>query len=216
MTMPPSIERVAIMRFIHASGKTGVTSEQVREHTGLPTLVARMHIKNLVRLGDAISTPTDTRERRYTSALVRPPELSTARATGLQAIRSRPAERNIARITKAGDRSPNISAERRHMEEALRRQTEPRNSRFMSDLLGISRRTGRDLLGRMQRDGVAAIVGEDEQGVSLFLWADTWRNQPKNQRAEPVRNSNQPNGTTEYWRKFISQMMTPARQDAQA
>ena len=114
--------------------------------------------------------------------------------------------RNLAKITKLTERATNISEGRLIMEATLKAQTQPVTSSQLCALVDLPQKAATNYVARMCRDGVACVVGY-HKGASQYMWAETYRNQPKLQRAAPVRNSN----SAGY---YVPPDMTPVRPGA--
>jgi hypothetical protein len=59
----------------------------------------------------------------------------------------------------------------------------------------------------------ATIYNVSDNHIARYVHRDTWLRikAEKPQRVAPVRNSNQPLGSVDYWRKHLAWQNTPAR-----
>jgi hypothetical protein len=137
--------------------------------------------------------------------------------------------RDVARVSSITGRSGNISRSRLMVEEFVQaRRLQPCSITQAAQALQIDLKSTSKIMQRMVADGLAVKV--DTNGAqALYVWhtqAAKYRakaGQPEQrssakpiQTEPPIRNSNQPNGTQEYWREHMRQLMAPARAELQA
>jgi hypothetical protein len=137
--------------------------------------------------------------------------------------------RDAARVNSLTGRSGNVSRERLEVERFVeQRHLQPCTVQQAATAVQLTTAHASKIVQRLVKDGMAVKVGMNGQHA-LYVWhthAEAYRatqaqaslqSQAGQAPSEPpIRNSNAPNGSQEYWREHIRQMMAPARAELQA
>lgn len=113
--------------------------------------------------------------------------------------------RDIAKITRLGDRPANISPERLAIEKILEEATGPLKRGIIANMVGINGDRCKNYLRRMALDGKAVNTPAG--------WAKPVA-KPKQYRPMRVCNGSAPNGDVNYWKSYMNSTMSSARAGA--
>lgn len=126
---------------------------------------------------------------------------------------------DIARITSVTGRSGNISAARLLIEKALEDHAgTPLTQAQIAQVTGLKPVAINNPVHNMVVSKWAEAVPTDHPRVLAYVKRGTQAtSQPAPRDPEPpIRNSNRPNGSTEFWARHIKAMNTPARLEVAA
>jgi hypothetical protein len=150
-------------------------------------------------------------------ALQRHTEAAQALAAGLRRKSADKPQRTAINPAAAEPRDTGKSVHRKKIEDLLKRHddSEGMTSRAIAATLNLPLAVTRHTLGSAQTYG--SVYNVSDTHTARYVHRDTWVRMKAAQpeREAPVRNSNQPLGTVDYWRKHVAWQNTPARLELQ-
>jgi hypothetical protein len=147
------------------------------------------------------------------AALQRQASAATAKADGLRRHSADKPRRTAINPAAATPRDTGKSSQRKRIEDLLKRHddSEGLTSRQIAAATKIPLKVARHTIGTAQT--YATIYNISDNHIARYVHRDTWLRikAEKPQRVAPMRNSNQPLGSVDYWRKHLAWQNTPAR-----
>jgi hypothetical protein len=190
-----------ILPIIQTKGSAGCSMDQTMEAAGISYKTARRLLGLLVK-SDKIKQVRTGNAVAYIAAEYYAPKLVIPKGPP-----GRP-RHDIAKISRMGERSANISPDRLAIEKVLAAATGPLQRGVIAEKVGINGNRCANILQRMARDNKARITNTG--------WISFDYN-PKDriQRELRVCNGSAPNGDIDYWKRYMSSTMSHVRAGAQ-
>lgn len=197
-----------ILPLIQHQGSTGLSIQAVMVAMGISDKTARRLLGNLkeagsitsVRAGNAVAYIA-TEHYAPKPQVLKPPKLKKPKRMASQPLH------DIAKISRMGGRSANLSPERIAIEKILAEATGPLQRGIIAAKVGITGDRCKSILQRIARDHMATCTSTG--------WV---RTTPKatghTTTVRRVCNGSAPNGDTAYWRQHMQAHRAPARAGA--
>lgn len=213
--------RLQTLRAIAAAAAAGATREHLVGATGLESTVVVNALGNAMKSGQIRSTRSGITSTYW---LTKKGDDVLARhnkkaAPGCAPAKPQRKSHDIARITHSDPegRSGNLSPERRTIERVMREARQGLSLQTIADRAAVDKPMVKRMLQRLQRDGWARLAKCPITGAPLWSLRDRATTiQAAGSLAQPHVNSTQPNGGRDYWARYTSDLMTPARRELQS